>query len=269
MRVSVRVSSAAAPLHTPQLFVQRLRIHFEWWLQVILPWVAATSRAMSKKSKIFYQIHECVFPCSHNSLKNARLWAYTEEEVKQAYKLHLDNSGLHSKLSKEEKEQGMREVKVVQEDWADYEDPPSGKKRARDMWENHNAASSGAASALGPEEGATAALRRRQDGKYGRLRCGEEHPDIALAKRRQIAEKKRQMEDDAEFEAWAEEVHEEEVITVNKRDLVDTLSACRRAIQAAEKCGDFMDRGSAAFKTQTADFLYAKGAVERMLLKEE
>ena len=51
---------------------------------------------MSKKSKIFYQIHECVFPCSHNSFKNARLWAYTEEEVKQAYKMHLDNSGNHS-----------------------------------------------------------------------------------------------------------------------------------------------------------------------------
>jgi len=226
---------------------------------------------MSKKSKIFYYINECVFPCSHNSLKNARLWAYTEEEVKQAYRVHLDHSSLHSKLSKEEKEQGMREVKVVQEDWADYEDPPSAKKRARDMWENHNAASSGAASGLGPEEGATAALRRRQawPPPPDHAAVTQAKSDIALAKRRQIAEKNRQMEEDAAFEAWAQEVHEEEVITVNKRDLVDTLSACRRAIQAAEKCGDFMDRGSAAFKTQTADFLYAKGAVERMLFKED
>ena len=204
---------------------------------------------MSKKSKIFYQIHECVFPCSQNSIKNARLWAYTEEEVKQAYKMHLDNSGNHSNLSKAEKEQGMRDVKVVQQDWADYEDPPSGKKRARDMWENHNAASSGAAWPPPQDHAAVTPAKS----------------DIALAKRKQIAEKKRQMEEDAEFEAWAEEVHEEEIITVNKRDLVDTLDACRRAIQAAEKCGDFMDRGSAAFKTQTAVFFDAKGAVERML----
>jgi len=212
---------------------------------------------MSKKSKIFYQIHECVFPCSHNTLKNARLWAYTEEEVKQAYKMHLDNSGNHSNLSEADKEQGMRDVQVVQQDWADYEDPPSGKKRARDMWENHNAASSGAGS------------RQAWPPPPDHAAVTQAKIDIALAKRRQIAEKNRQMEEDAALEASAEEVHEEELITVNKSDLVDMLSACRRAIQAAEKCGDFMDRGSAAFKTQAADFCLAKGALDRVLFKEE
>ena len=149
---------------------------------------------MSKKSKIFYQIHECVFPCSQNSIKNARLWAYTEEEVKQAYKMHLDNSGNHSNLSKEEKEQGMRDVKVVQQDWADYEDPPSGKKRARDMWENHNAASSGAA-----------------------WPPPQDHAAVTPAKSDILRPT------DAEFEAWAEEVHEEEIITVNK---ITTAGLC-------------------------------------------
>ena len=106
VRVSVRVSSAAAPLHTPQLFVQRLRIHFEWWLQVILPWVAATSRAMSKPKEFYFQIDDCVYPCSRSSIKNANLWADTEDEVKMAYQLHLDKSSYHAKLTDEQKKMG-------------------------------------------------------------------------------------------------------------------------------------------------------------------
>ena len=93
----------------------------------------------------------------------------------------------------------------------------------------------------------------------------------ALAKQKDLqvaaieaAERKRKREEDEALQASAEE----EVITVSKRDLVFVLRASRRAIEAARKCGDFLEKGSQAFKAQEAIFFDAKRVVERMLQKE-
>ena len=52
---------------------------------------------------------------------------------------------------------------------------------------------------------------------------------------------------------------------MSKRDLVFVLRASRWAIEAARKCGEFLEKGLLAFKAQEAIFFDAKGAVERML----
>ena len=257
MRVSVRVSSAAAPLYTPQLFVQRLRIHFEWWLQVILPWVAATSRAMSEPKEFFYQIDDCVFPCSRSSIKNANLWADTVNEVKMAYQLHLDKSSYHDKLTKEQKEWAMSEVKIYKRSWAEYQDQGSAKKDWSQEVPLHGGggesgtSSGGAPIGLRPEDGAAAALRiaplaspltmqlrRRVEGVEAaeRKRKKEEDEAHLQALANEAAEKKRKREDDA-----AEKKRKsEEVITVSKRDLDFVLEVSLRAIEASRKCCDFL-----------------------------
>ena len=73
-------------------------------------------------------------------------------------------------------------------------------------------------------------------------------------------EKKRKREEDEALQASAEE----EFITVSKRDLVFVLRVSRRAIEAARKCGDFLEKGLLAFRAQETIFYEAKGAAERM-----
>ena len=288
MRVSVRVSSAAVPLYTPQLFVQRLRIHFEWWLQVILPWVAATSRAMSKPKEFYFQIDDCVYPCSRSSIKNANLWADTEDEVKMAYQLHLDKSSYHAKLTEEQKKWAMSQVQIYKRPWPKYQDQGSAKKRACDDWSKEGGGesgtfSSGGSSGLRPEDGAAAVLRmsspaaaalRERVETAERKRKKEEDDAHMRALANAAAEKKRKREEDeAEKKRKREEDEarqasaEEEVITVSTRDLVFVLRTSRRAIEAARKCGDFLEKGLLAFRSQEAIFFEAKGAVERMLKK--
>ena len=82
--------------------------------------------------------------------------------------------------------------------------------------------------------------------------------DILLAN--EAAERKRKREEDEALQASAEE----EFITVSKRDLVFVLRVSRRAIEAARKCGDFLEKGLLAFRAQETIFYEAKGAAERM-----
>ena len=245
---------------------------------------------MSEPKEFFYQIDDCVFPCSRSSIKNAALWADTVNEVKMAYQLHLDKSSYHDKLTKEEKEWAMREVKIYKRSWAEYRDQGSAKKDwSQEGGGGESGTSSGGAPiGLRPEDGAAAALRMPEVQPDGLDRCTS-LVVAALAKRKEVAaieaaERKRKREEDqAHLQALADEAAEkkrkreddaaekkrksEEVITVRKRDLDFVLEVSLRAIEASRKCCDFLQKGLLAFQSQEAILIDAKGAVQRMLKK--
>ena len=69
----------------------------------------------------YFQIDECWFSetCTAQALKRACCWGKSIEEVRKAYKRHLDTSGHHSNLTAEQKSVAMEEVEILERNLED------------------------------------------------------------------------------------------------------------------------------------------------------
>ena len=190
----------------------------------------------------YYQIDECYFgeACSAAALKRAHCWGRSIEQVKKAYRAHLDSSGHHSSLTEKQKAAAMEEVKVLEKNWPEEPQKKSdARTRAYEAWEEEPPQKSDAS---------------KGDGSRGAAAAASDTKAAAEAE----AQRKRQKTEPAD----------EVVIAMKKEDLKQCVEVLENSIKATKKACEFFSNGAAAFVGQEAILRDTKEVFERMLAKK-